>query len=385
MKKLILSLALLGSAVSLNAQQDLYALTGKSGPNIIFNDFRSLDVKNGISGDVFLNDTSSPEVFSQVQNSRISDVKNLTHGATATSMATLAYDGENLIYMPLFSSNIYVLNSKSKKVTLLETPGIKTTACNLGSQFTRMTTGFDGSIYALTNSGSQFLKITNKNGKYEVKDLGTVQDVSGSSEVSLTQMNTGFGGDMVADSDNNFYVFAASGNIFKINSESLSAVFVGKIKGLPENFSLNGAAVNANGKITVASAKAQGFFEVNLENLEAKPLNNNLNFPVYDLASRYFVNDNRAANTAAVSDLSIFPTKVDQKFVNISIPSKMEKSKLTVSFFDASGALVSKKSLSQESGVQRMDLQGFNQGVYIVNVADNKGKVISTSKILVTN
>lgn len=385
MKKLLLSLALLGSAVSLNAQQDLYALTGKSGPNIIFNDFRSLDVKNGISGDVFLNDTSSPEVFSQVQNSRISDVKNLTHGATATSMATLAYDGENLIYMPLFSSNIYVLNSKSKKVTLLETPGIKTTACNLGSQFTRMTTGFDGSIYALTNSGSQFLKITNKNGKYEVKDLGTVQDVSGSSEVSLTQMNTGFGGDMVADSDNNFYVFAASGNIFKINSESLSAVFVGKIKGLPENFSLNGAAVNANGKITVASAKAQGFFEVNLENLEAKHLNNNLNFPVYDLASRYFVNDNRVANTAAVSDLSIFPTKVDQKFVNISIPSKMEKSKLTVSFFDASGALVSKKQLSQESGVQRIDLQGFNQGVYIVNVADHNGKVFSTSKILVTN
>ena len=93
----------------------------------------------------------------------------------------------------------------------------------------------------------------------------------------------------------------------------------------------------------------------------------------------------RSADTAAVSDLSIFPTKVDQKFVNISIPSKMEKSKLTVSFFDASGALVSKKQLSQEYGVQRIDLQGFNQGVYIVNVEDHNGKVFSTSKILVTN
>lgn len=51
--------------------------------------------------------------------------------------------------------------------------------------------------------------------------------------------------DMVADSDNNFYIFAASGNVFKVSAKELKAKFIGKIAGIPDNYSVNGSAVNA--------------------------------------------------------------------------------------------------------------------------------------------
>ncbi len=43
---------------------------------------------------------------------------------------------------------------------------------------------------------------------------------------SFTSIESGFGGDMIADADNNFYVFATSGNVFKISTKDLKAKFV---------------------------------------------------------------------------------------------------------------------------------------------------------------
>jgi hypothetical protein len=80
-----------------------------------------------------------------------------------------------------------------------------------------MSTGNDGNIYALSNSGSQLLKIFYKDGKYAVTDLGIVKDDSGNGENQLSKMQTGFGGDMISDDNNNIYVFSAFGSVFKVS------------------------------------------------------------------------------------------------------------------------------------------------------------------------
>ncbi len=111
-----------------------------------------------------------------------------------------------------------------------------------------MTTGYDGNIYALNNAGTQFLQVSKKGGQYVVNDLGIVKDDASNGRNSFTEMQTGFGGDMIADADHNFYVFAASGNVFKVSAKEMKAKFIGKIAGVPDNYSVNGSAVNAQEK-----------------------------------------------------------------------------------------------------------------------------------------
>ncbi len=78
--------------------------------------------------------------------------------------------------------------------------------------------------------------------------------------------------DMIADADNNFYVFSASGNVFKVITKELKAKYIGKIAGIPDNYSVNGSAVNAQGKVIIASAKGAALYEVDLETLQAREL-----------------------------------------------------------------------------------------------------------------
>jgi hypothetical protein len=71
----------------------------------------------------------------------------------------------------------------------------------------------------------------------------------------------------------------------------MKAKFMGKIAGIPENYSVNGSAVNSKGKVVIASAKGASLYEVDLTTLQAKPLGGEQNLHIYDLASKYFAND----------------------------------------------------------------------------------------------
>jgi hypothetical protein len=88
-------------------------------------------------------------------------------------MAALAYDpsNNNLVYMPMFSSNIYVLNPQTKEITLIENNVARVSSCDINSHITRMATGYNGNIYAVNNAGTQFFKSVRK-GQYVVNDLG---------------------------------------------------------------------------------------------------------------------------------------------------------------------------------------------------------------------
>lgn len=382
MKKTLSSLLLLSIGTLAFGQQDLLALTGKDASNIVFQDFRALDSRKGMTQNVILSASEQPKVFSTKQNLEITEDQKSNANAVANQMAALAVDArENLVYMPMFSSNIYILDSKTKNIILLENNLSNPTPCDTGSQFSRMSTGNDGNIYALSNSGSQLLKIFYKDGKYAVTDLGIVKDDSGNGENQLSKMQTGFGGDMIADDNNNFYVFSAFGSVFKVSLNSMKAKFIGKIKSLPENFSINGVAVNAEGKIVLASAKGGAFHNVNLETLQAEKMNNNLNMPVYDLGSPYVLKSNKAAIDISKND--IYPTNVSEGFVNIRIATN-QKGNANVKVYNASGNLVSNQTITNISNSEnRIELDKLVSGIYVVNVESENGKTIVSKKIIV--
>ncbi|MBT2622073.1 T9SS type A sorting domain-containing protein [Chryseobacterium sp. ISL-6] len=387
MKKHLFPLILLLLGTQASAQQDFFALTGKDTPSIIFNDFRAIDIANGVSGETVFTSDSSAKVFSQSRNSSVTENRNSYDNAQSMTMAALAYDssGNNLIYMPMFSSNVYVLNAKTKEITLIENNMTKVTACDINSHITRMATGYDGNIYAMNNAGTQFLQISKKNNQYSVTDLGIVKDDISNGKNSFTTIETGFGGDMIADAENNFYVFSTSGNVFKVLKNELKAKFIGKIIGLPENYSVNGSAVNSKGKVVVASAKGAPLYEVDLQTLEARQLSGNLNLHIYDLASKYFAND-RSAIAITSNHLDIYPTKVDERFITVDANDKNIKGNLKIDIYDMSGKSVLKHNLSAKGGTvnQKIDLGNLVSGAYIVNITEDSSKILLNKKILVT-
>ncbi|MCD9856377.1 T9SS type A sorting domain-containing protein [Epilithonimonas sp. JDS] len=382
MKKSLSTLILLFIGANSFAQQDIFALTGKETANIIFQDFRALDSKKGITEKILLSEKDQPKTFSTKLDKEIFEDKKSFANAVASQIAGLAVDGRgNLVYMPMFSSNIYILDSKTKDIILLENNLSNPTACDTGSQFSRMTIGNDGNIYALSNSGSQLLKISRINGKYAVSDLGIVKDDSGNGDNQLSKMQTGFGGDMIADDNNNLYVFSSTGNVFKVALKEMKAKFIGKVKGLQDNFSINGVAVNAEGKIVLGSAKGGVLHSLNLETLQAEPMNGNINLPIYDLGSSYVLRSNK--NIASIDKNEIYPTKVSDGFVNIRLGSS-QKGNAQVKIYSLAGALVKENKITNINNSEtKIELGKLVSGVYLVNVESENGKTIISKKIIV--
>ena len=386
MKKHLFPILLLLLGNTINAQQDVFALAGKDSPRIEFSDFRAMNA-DGTSGQSIFGVSSEAKVVSQSRKTSVVEDKTTYNHAQAMTLAALAYDssGDNLMYMPMFSSNIYVLNQKTKEITLVENTVARVTSCDINSHITRMATGYDGNIYAINNSGTQFIQISKKNDQFSVNDLGIIKDDEANGKNSFTAIESGFGGDMIADAENNFYVFATSGNVFKVSTKELKAKFVGKISGLPENYSVNGAAVNSKGKVVIASAKGASMYELSLDNLEAKQLSGETNLHIYDLASKYFAND-RISSTNVLANLDVYPTKVDEHFIYVNVNDKAVKESIKVNIFDVSGKSVLAQKLSVKDGNlnQQIYLKNLVTGSYIVNITDESGKVILNKKIIVT-
>lgn len=211
-----------------------------------------------------------------------------------------------------------------------------------------------------------------------------IKDEASNGKNSFTALETGFGGDMVAGADHNFYIFAASGNVFKISIQDMTARFIGKIAGIPEHYSVNGSAVNDKGNVVIASAKGAPLYEVNLETLQAVQLPGEKDLHIYDLASKYFVNNKSAP--VNFSTIDIYPTRVDEQFINIRINNKNIKGNIRMNVFDLSGKQVMNENLfiKEETINQKIYFNNLAEGAYLVNITDDSGKAILNKKILIT-
>lgn len=84
--------------------------------------------------------------------------------------------------------------------------------------------------------------------------MGSVIDDEANKTVSIKNKCTSWGGDMIADAYNKLYIISANHYVFTLDVETRVAKQIGYITGLPANYSTNGAAVDNDGNIVVASA-----------------------------------------------------------------------------------------------------------------------------------
>lgn len=321
----------------------------------------------------------------------------------SSGVAALAYDKKNnrLWYTPMFIDQLRYIDLKTQQVYYVDMPftGKPIKSSDQGNIVTRMVIASDGYGYAMTNDGSQLIRFSTGK-KISITDLGRIADDQSNTTVSIHSSCSSYGGDMVADDDGNLYVFSARNHVFKINTETKIATHMAIVEGLPNGYSINGAAVTANNKIMVASAAtASALYEVDPRNWTARALNlNGLSYHTSDLANgNLLVSGNKKNNEPADlmrnqpvsmsenSRISIFPNPVTNHEFVLQF-GQLTAGSYTVQVTDVLGRQVLQQQVntSGENHVQKISLaRSTAKGVYLVKVIDAASNTAYRTKIVV--
>lgn len=418
MKKSIPFLSLLMGFVLLTApshaqQPDRFAYSmtdvAPQGSNWSF--LRKLDLQTGQYSPVLLSGTDASLLAYDAATKKqfaapLNDVRYGTavNAAFATGVAAMAYDKRNdrLYYTPMFIDQLRYLDLRTMKVYFVTgevLTGMPQKSPDQGNIITRMVIAADGNGYAMTNDGMHLMQFTTGR-KMKITDLGALVDDPSNKGVSVHNSCSSFGGDMVADDDNNLYVFSARNNVFKVNLESRVATHLGVISGLSNGFTTNGAAVNENNQVIVSSAmETASYFSVDMKTLAATAYA--ITGTVWhssDLAnSNLIVSGNRpeAANTELMTNkvpantgdgrVSIYPNPVINNQFVIRF-NQLDAGNYTVQVTDVTGrqAIQQAVTLGEENQSQTIKLNpSAARGVYLVKVLDANSKAVYSSKIVV--
>ncbi|HEX2684860.1 MAG TPA: hypothetical protein VHL77_13035, partial [Ferruginibacter sp.] len=191
----------------------------------------------------------------------------------ATNSAAMAYDKkhERLYYTPMGIDQLRYIDLKSNKIYYFEDEpfGVVKGQWDVPAQITRMVIASDGNGYALSNDANHLVRFTTGK-KPEITDLGAVNDAAANGDFSI---HRGVGGDMIADNAGNLYLITAYRNVWKINIESRTAEYKGGIKGLPEEYQTNGAAVEEGSKVIVCSSRStESYYRFDLNTLQGEKI-----------------------------------------------------------------------------------------------------------------
>ncbi|MBL0130960.1 MAG: T9SS type A sorting domain-containing protein [Chitinophagaceae bacterium] len=390
--------------------QFAYAVTdGQQAANWSF--LRKLNLQTGEYSAVLLSgdDISLPAYDATSKKQFTSPLVDANYGNAinapfGTGVAAMAFDKKNnrLYFTPMFIDQLRYLDLKTMKVFYVtDQPftGMPQKSPDQGNIITRMVIASDGNGYAITNDGMHLTRFTTgKNLK--ITDLGSLVDDPSNNGVSVHNSCSSFGGDMVADDDGNMYLFSARNHVFKVNVETKIATHLGVISGLPNGFTVNGAAVNEHNQILVGSAiEASSYFTVDSRTLAATP---------YTIAGRVWhssdlANGNllvsgnkpKAINTEVLTNklpankgdnkISIYPNPVNNNQFVIQF-NQLEAGNYIVQVTDVMGrqSIQQAVSLNGENQAQTIRLNpAAAKGFYLVKVTDQNSKVVFSTKIIV--
>jgi hypothetical protein len=318
---------------------------------------------------------------------------------TETFVAASAFDSKNnrLFFTPMHSNELryFDFNKGANNVYYVRNVALKTFAESNGEAdvITRMCFGADGYGYALTNDFNHLIRFSSGD-KITITDLGSVVDGKNNKDISIRNMCTSWGGDMIADAFGNLYVVSMRGNVFKINPKNMVADRVAMIKNLPSDYTINGAAVDANGSIIVSCAtKTDRYYSVNISTWEASALANQKEQQVYnasDLASSHLAFENVVKSKDAVSSvqgnsiISVYPNPVVNRTINVSFDAFSGKDH-TVQLVDVSGHVILNKTLNINGKTTSQVIlpRNVNSGTYILKVNDGNGKEQYSGRVIV--
>lgn len=351
--------------------QEITAVTGLTKGRIEFNDFRTINSNDLNLTKILLTKTDNISLDAiETQMGKVCSC-----GKYIAAM-TQSFNGD-IFYIPMSGQVVMMIDTASKKATQQSFSGLEADTNDQSNYFARMTTAPDGYIYALNNAGTEFLKIS-ENGT--VQNLGAIPEFVDKSK-TFEQQTAVFGGDMIADAFGNIYVLTANQNVFKINPNKLTSEYLGQIKGLPANYTVNGAAVEKDGSVLLGTTSLNGLFSLNMETLEAK-FKGDYPLAIYDLSSPYFLRQSEKDNlTKAESGYTLYPTVVKNSELNI-VSKSNTKDILNISIWNLSERRVYSNQISVNStGDYQLKLNGsLLPGIYVLKAVNQNGKEVINTK-----
>ncbi|MGQ0740154.1 MAG: T9SS type A sorting domain-containing protein [Bacteroidota bacterium] len=404
------TLLLTTTATAQQADRFAYAITDLQPNTSNWSFLRKLDLHSGEYSEVLLqgNDVNSPAFDASTKKQMTAPMTDARYGqwvnaAFGTGVAAMAYDRRNnrLYYTPMFVDQLRYIDLKSMKVYYVNDKaftGKPVKSSDQGNIVTRMVIASDGNGYAMTNDATQLIRFSTGK-KLVITDLGTIADDQANKNISIHNSCSSYGGDMIADDDGNLYVFTARNLVFKINTETKVAAYLGAVLGLPKGFTINGAAVNYENRVLVASAVQGGsYFTVDMKSLAASPYvlqgqvwqssdlaNSNLLATGKKQTENVELMRNKPVTAGEAGKINIYPNPVtDNQFVVRF--GQLEAGSYTVQVTDVMGRHVVQQVLnvSGENQAQKIKLAASaSRGVYLVKVLDAGNNTAFSTKIVV--
>lgn len=413
MRKGLLSVSLLTGAVLLtnliSAQQAdkfAYAMTDVPYQNGNWVYLRMFNMEKGTFTGAFLNGTAEKVIaYDAASKKPITDLGINKMGfneqpAFSSGVAAIAFDEKHsrIYYTPMFIDQLRYYDIKSQKVYYVTVPftnkPMKTS--DQGNIVTRMVFASDGDGYAMTNDATQLLRFTTGK-KPEITDLGSIVDDPSNKGISIHNSCSSYGGDMIADDNGNLYVFSARNHVFKVNIETRVATHLGTVTGLPANFTINGAAVNENNQVVIASAvESASLFVVDIKTWAATQLKvEGTVWHTSDLGnSNLLVSGTKPKGTTidlitdgtVVNDsrISIFPNPVTNNQFTIQF-AVQEPNTYTLQVTDMMGRQLQQQVVNVGAYNQTQVVKlspATARGMYLVKVTDASNKAVYSTKIV---
>ena len=412
-KILLTSAVILYSSASFSQNNNkAFAITGDGNKDFVWMNIRQVDLGTGkVSKTIFQRDKSNfvlTDVNSKTSVSKVPGTDNYAQAKshpTGSFVAAAALDrrGNKLYFTPMRVGELRWLDLDVKN----ETPkfySLSSPALNFGVQadeanhITRMVIGADDNGYALTNDGNHFIKFTTGK-KPVITDLGNLIDAESNNGISVHNKCTSWGGDMLADAMGKLYIISANRHVFQVDINSRVATHKGVITGLPNNYTTNAAAVDAEGDIVVSSANVfEGYYKVKLSDLTATSIagsdrlynasdlaNGNLLLQKEADAARKYSAAPLLGTAADFGEKRVYPNPVTASAFAVLFDAEKPGS-YSITLADLSGRVIQtqKASINKAFQTEQVTLAGNPaKGMYFVKVYDASKQIVFTEKVLI--
>ena len=400
-----LGIALLASTFIHAQDRFAYVITDVNQNTAGWTVLRKLNLQTGIYSDALLNGVDAKQVaYDAVSKKQIeanAATGNYSTVAFSTGVAAIAYDKKNnrVYYTPMFIDQLRYIDLKTMKVYYVSDQaftGLGNTHNDEAKVVTRMVIAPDGYGYAITNDATTFIRFSTGK-KLVIEQLGSLVDDPGNTGISVHNRCSSWGGDIVADDAGNLYMFSAHNSVFKVNIETKVATWLGPVKGLPADFTINGAVVTDDGNLLAGSqVYAKSWYVIDPKSWNASEYKSpNGVYLTSDLANSNILSTRKKsateiatirANESLLSNIiQLYPNPVSNNQFKIQF-NKLEAGDYTVELTDVTGkqVMAQKVIVGGEGQIQTMNLKkNTAQGIYLVKVTDINSKSIFTQKLVV--
>ena len=407
-----LLMATLCLSVNSYSQSDkfVYAVTDLDQSGGGWNALRKLNLKTGEYGEVLLNGLNAKypaydAVSKREIQTAVADPKLGKYLQTPfnTGVAAIAYDSRNnrIYFTPMFIDQLRYIDLKTMKLYYVTDQSFTTFGSMHNDEaktVTRMVITPEGRGYAITNDGNAFIRFDVSGKKIKIESPVLLVDAPSNQSVSIHNRCGGFGGDMIADDNDNLYIVSAQNHVFKIEAGTKVATHLGVITGLPADFSTNGVAVDDKNRLLLSSAvNSQAWYVVSPGEWKASVITTPKGvYKSSDLANSNILktgknNDLTEIETIAqfenigVGKAQVYPNPVTENVFVIQF-NELNAGNYSLELMDIMGRLVMKKKIgvSGEQQTEKVNINpGAARGIYLVKIRDQNSKEVFTQKLVV--